>query len=160
MKKWQAHSTNCMNNINSLVSVIMSCYNSEKTLKSSIESILNQTYKNIEFLIINDASTDTTFEILKSYQVENNKIKIFSNNLNIGLTKSLNLLIKNSSGEFIARHDADDISYKNRIEEQVFEMEKFNLDFSVTRAIRQDNGKLIPNLSYNLPSKFLSLIHI
>ena len=65
MKKWQAHSTNCMNNINSLVSVIMSCYNSENTLKSSIESILNQTYKNIEFLIINDASTDTTFEILK-----------------------------------------------------------------------------------------------
>ena len=130
MKKWQAHSTSCMNNINSLVSVIMSCYNSENTLKSSIESILNQTYKNIEFLIINDASTDTTFEILKNYQVENNKIKIFSNNHNIGLTKSLNLLIKNSSGEFIARQDADDISYKNRIEKQVFEMEKFNLDFS------------------------------
>lgn len=155
MKKWQAHSTSCMNNINSLVSVIMSCYNSENTLKSSIESILNQTYKNIEFLIINDASTDTTFEILKSYQVENNKIKIFSNNHNIGLTKSLNLLIKNSTGEFIARQDADDISYKNRIEKQVFEMEKFNLDFSVTRAIRKDNGKLIPNLSYNLPSKFV-----
>ena len=48
-----------------------------------------------------------------------------SNNHNIGLTKSLNLLIKNSTGEFIARQDADDISYKNRIEKQVFEMEKF-----------------------------------
>ena len=56
MKKWQAHSTNCMNNINSLVSVIMSCYNSENTLKSSIESILNQTYKNIEFFVFFELS--------------------------------------------------------------------------------------------------------
>jgi len=155
MKKWQALSTNSMKNIDSLVSVIMSCFNSENTLKSSIESILNQTYENIEFLIIDDASTDSTLEILQSFKVENNKIKIFTNNYNLGLTKSLNVLIKNSSGEFIARHDADDISYKNRIEKQVYEMEKFNLDFSVTRAVRQDNGKVIPNLSYYLPSKYV-----
>ena len=66
-----------MNNINNLVSVIMSCYNSENTLKSSIESILNQTYENIEFLIINDASTDTTFEILKAIKLKIIKLKYF-----------------------------------------------------------------------------------
>ncbi|OUX37859.1 MAG: hypothetical protein CBE33_02280 [Candidatus Pelagibacter sp. TMED273] len=143
-----------MKSIKSLVSVVMSCYNSENTLGSSIESILNQTYENIEFLIIDDASTDSTYEILKNYK-ENSKIKIFSNSYNLGLTKSLNILINNSSGEFIARHDADDISYKNRIEKQIFNMEKYNLDFSVTRATIKDNGRVIPRLSYNLPSKFV-----
>ena len=78
---------------NKLVSVIMSVYNDANRVKKSIESILNQSYSNIELLIMDDGSTDNTFEICKNYQNENN-VKIFKNNHNIGLTKSLNILIK------------------------------------------------------------------
>ena len=72
-----------------LISVIMSAYNNENTIKQSLDSILNQTYKNIEILVIDDFSTDTTFEILKDYSLKFKNLKIFQNNENIGLTRSL-----------------------------------------------------------------------
>ena len=133
----------------------MSVHNDENNVKLAIESILHQSYQDFEFLIMDDFSSDNTFEICKNYSNEDDRITVYQNNSNLGLTKSLNKLLESAKGDYIARQDADDISYKNRIEKQVFEMEKFNLDFSVTRAIRKDNGKLIPNLSYNLPPKFV-----
>ena len=96
----------------------MSAYNNENTIKQSLDSILNQTYKNIEILVIDDFSTDTTFEILKDYSLKFKNLKIFQNNENIGLTRSLNKLINLSSGFYIARQDADDISKNNRLEYQ------------------------------------------
>ena len=113
-----------MTNQKALVSVIMSCYNSEESVEQSIESILNQTYENIEFLIMDDGSTDSTFEILNEFAKINENIRIFKNENNIGLTKSLNLLINYSNGEFIARQDADDISLKTRIEKQMMKIRK------------------------------------
>ena len=78
------------------ISVIMSTHNDESTISKSIESILNQSYQNIEFLIMDDYSTDSTSNILKNYKSKVKNIKIFKNNNNIGLTKSLNMLIKNT----------------------------------------------------------------
>ena len=98
-----------MNN-NDLVSVIMSTYNNEKSIESSVNSILNQTYKNIEFLIIDDFSTDNTFGILNNLKNSDERIKVYRNSNNIGLTKSLNKLISKSKGNYIARQDADDIT--------------------------------------------------
>src|SRR5210317_249437 len=91
-----------------LVSTVMSSYNSEKTISASIESILNQSYKNIELLIIDDCSTDNSYEILKEYELNYDSINVFRNNKNIGLTKSLNIILKKTKGKFIARQDADD----------------------------------------------------
>jgi glycosyltransferase involved in cell wall biosynthesis len=102
-----------------LVSVIMSVYNGEKYLKECIESILNQTYKNFEFLIIDDNSKDNSYNILKEYAEKEPKIKLFKNDQNMGLTKNLNFLILKSKGEYLARMDADDISFKNRLESQI-----------------------------------------
>ncbi len=107
-----------MNN-NDLVSVIMSTYNNEKSIESSVNSILNQTYKNIEFLIIDDFSTDNTFGILNNLKNSDERIKVYRNSNNIGLTKSLNKLISKSKGTYIARQDADDISLTFRIQKQV-----------------------------------------
>ena len=73
---------------NPKVTVLMSVYNGERYLREAIDSILNQTYKDFEFLIINDGSTDRTKEILDSYN--DRRIKIITNKKNIGLTKSLN----------------------------------------------------------------------
>ena len=80
------------------VSVLMSVYNGGKVLSNSIESILNQSFLNYEFLILDDASTDETFEIMNYYKKLDNRIKLYKNNLNLGLTKSLNYLLANSKG--------------------------------------------------------------
>ena len=145
-----------MSDKKSYVSVIMSSFNSINTIEEAIESIMNQTYKNLELLIMDDCSEDGSFEKIDYYKNKYKNIKVFRNKKNLGLTKSLNLLIKNSSGEYIARQDADDLSFKKRIEEQVKEMNKYNLDFSTTRALVKNTGKIIPGISYFLPSEIIS----
>ena len=95
----------------------MSVYNEQKYVKEAIESILSQTYRNYEFLIINDGSTDNTREIVNSYN--DPRIRLIDNSSNMGLAKSLNRGLQISQGELIARQDADDISDPNRLERQV-----------------------------------------
>ena len=80
---------------NRAISVIMSVFNAEKYINKSIESILKQTHKNFEFLIVDDNSEDSTYNLLQKYQKQDSRIKIFRNDKNIGLTKSLNFLIRN-----------------------------------------------------------------
>lgn len=138
-----------------LVSVIMSTYNDKNTITASIESILSQTYKNIEIHIINDGSTDSTTEIIETYAKHNENIFTYRNSKNIGLTKSLNLLIDKTKGVYIARQDADDISHPDRINRQLIAMKKNNLDFCGTRAIIKQTGKIIPNYSYYIPKNIL-----
>jgi len=137
-----------------LVSVIMSVYNNKATVKSAIESILSQSYKNIELIITDDCSSDSSLSIIKSY-LDNKNIKLIENSQNKGLTKSLNSMINVAEGEFIARQDADDISLDRRIEVQLELMNKFNLDFVSSRAISLQTKKYIPNISFNLPYKYL-----
>ena len=100
----------------------MSVYNGEKYLREAIESILNQTFTDFEFLIVNDGSTDSSLEIILSYPDE--RIRVIRNDRNIGLTKSLNKALQQAKGEYIARQDADDISLQNRFEEQLIYLEK------------------------------------
>ncbi|MEW6605935.1 MAG: glycosyltransferase family 2 protein [bacterium] len=105
-----------------LVSIIMSSFNSEYFIKKCVDSLLEQTYKNLEIIIFEDCSTDKTRNILETYN--DKRLKIIYNDSNHGLTSNLNKAIKVSTGKYIARMDSDDISYKNRIEVQVKYMEK------------------------------------
>ena len=98
------------------ISVIMPVYNAEKYLNKAIDSILNQTYKDFEFIIIDDGSTDNSLQIIESYT--DKRIRII-HKTNFGLIDTLNLGISLSGGDWIARMDADDISYRNRLEEQL-----------------------------------------
>ena len=107
-----------------MISVIFSTFNNEEYLESAIKSILNQTYTNFEFIIIDDASNDKTEKILNHYKKIDTRIKVFRNKKNIGLTKSLNIAIKNSTGEFLVRMDDDDISISDRFESQLAEFKK------------------------------------
>ncbi len=101
-----------------LVSVIMSNYNTpEEFLRPAIESILNQTYQNFEFIIIDDCSTDNSLSIIESYT--DDRIRIIRNFQNLGITKSLNKGLAVAKGEFVARMDADDISVETRFKKQV-----------------------------------------
>ena len=135
-----------------LISVIMSAYNDSNNLKSSIESILNQDFQDFEFLIMNDGSTDDTKAIINSY-TKNNKIKVFQNEKNLGLTKSLNILLNESKGTFIARQDSDDLSLSSRFSKQLDYIENKNLDVCGSRAIIKGTTKITPNRSYYLPLK-------
>lgn len=108
---------------NPLVSVVMSVYNSEKYLKEAIESILNQTYTNFEFIIVNDGSTDSSLDIIQEYMKKDERIVLISRD-NKGLPYSLNEGIEKAKGRYIARMDADDISLSTRFEEQIKFMEE------------------------------------
>jgi glycosyltransferase involved in cell wall biosynthesis len=105
-----------------LISVIMPVYNAEKYLDEAIQSILNQTFKDFEFVIINDGSTDKSKEIILSYEDE--RIIYIENETNLKLIKTLNKGLVLSKGKYIIRMDADDISLPNRFEKQVNFMEE------------------------------------
>ena len=109
-------------NKNPVVSVVMSVYNAEKYLDAAIRSILEQTYNNFEFIIINDGSNDRSLEIIKKYKNEDDRIVLISRE-NRGLISSLNEGIVKARGEYIVRMDADDISLPFRIEKQLQVME-------------------------------------
>jgi glycosyltransferase EpsE len=141
-----------------LVSVIMSVHNHEKSIKKSIESILNQDYKNLELLLIDDGSNDKTYEICREYSNSRPNVRLYQNVNNIGLTKSLNILINKAEGYFIARQDADDISSNSRLEKQLRFIEKYDLDACTTRAFVMNSKKITPSKSYYLPKEFVMRI--
>ena len=104
------------------ISVIMPTYNTELSiLKEAVESILTQTVPDFEFIIIDDGSANGSDEYLNSLRDE--RIRIIRNPQNIGITKSLNIGLKEATGKYIARMDADDISMPTRFEKQYAYME-------------------------------------
>lgn len=106
-----------------IISVVMSAYNSERFISEAIESILDQTFTDFEFIIIDDGSTDNTLEIINNYSNQDDRIRIVINENNIGLAKSLNKGIALAKGKYIARMDADDVSMSNRLQEQLAYLE-------------------------------------
>lgn len=105
-----------MNNKKVKITVLMSVYNSQDYLKEAIKSILSQTYKNFEFLIINDGSTDDSLKIIKSFK--DKRIRVITRE-NKGLVYSLNEGIRLARGEYIARQDSDDISLPHRLKKEI-----------------------------------------
>ncbi len=105
-----------MNLESSLVSVVMPAYNAEKYIEEAIQCILNQTYKNWELLITDDASTDQTLTIIQNYIIKDSRIKFYKNETNIGYLKTWNKLMEIAKGEFITFLDADDLCTFDRIE--------------------------------------------
>jgi len=103
-------------NKNPKITALMPVYNGEEYLREAIESILSQSFEDFEFLIINDGSTDSSVKIIKSYS--DPRIRLVSNQENVGIAGSLNKGIKFARGEYIARMDSDDISLPKRFERQ------------------------------------------
>lgn len=100
-----------------LITVILPCYNSELYIGQAIQSILDQTYSNFELIILDDGSTDNTKSIIKSFR--DARIILLSENDNKGIVYQLNKGIEHAQGEFIARMDADDVSFPERLQKQV-----------------------------------------
>lgn len=123
------------------VSVILPVYNSEKYLKQSIKSILDQSFSDFEIIAINDGSIDNSLSILDSFH--DKRIKIFHNIKNIGISASLNFGIQNSSGEYIARMDSDDICLSNRLKNQTYFLDQ-NLNVDIVGSYFKTFGYTIP----------------
>lgn len=161
-----------MKNKKPLVSVIMPVYNAGEFLVEAIESILGQTYKNFELIIVNDASTDNSLKIISSYKKRFlKKIKVIDlkKNLNRGGDVCANLGFAKTRGEFIARMDADDVAVATRLEKQVnflLKHPKYALVGSNAFVINKEGEitgeKIVPSLHKDILKEFFvfnPLIH-
>ena len=130
-----------------LVSVIMTCYNSENTVEYSIKSILNQSYSNIELIIVDDYSSDNTKIIINKFKNIDNII-IINNKTNMKTYKSRNIALEKSSGEIITFIDSDDISTYDRITKQVSNMLQYNSYINITYGVRVTDLNILKH-NYN-----------
>ena len=127
-----------------LISVLIPTYNVSDWIEDAIMSILNQTYSNIEIVIIDDCSTDDTFEKLLSLSKKDDRITLLRNDVNLKITKTLNRGLDYVKGDYIARFDGDDIATNDRIEKQFSYMIEKDLDLVGCQMIAIDqNGNVL-----------------
>jgi len=133
-------------NLTPLVTVLMTAFNTEKYISEAIESVLNQTFQDFELLIVDDGSTDNTYERILEFS--DPRIRVIKNEQNEGLRTSANIGLSQSRGKYIARLDSDDISLPARLEKQVALMEA-NLDIGLcgtyARKFGTQRGKMRPS---------------
>jgi len=135
-----------------LVSILMPNYNCEKYLDEAINSVLKQTYTNFEFIIIDDASTDNSWNIIKKHSKQDKRIKAFKNKKNRGIVFSRNKAFEKSSSKskYYAIFDSDDISFQKRLQKQVEFLER-NKDYGIIGSnllIIDENSKKIGTRKY------------
>lgn len=102
-----------------LVSVLIPVFNVAAYVKEAIRSIQNQTYQNLEIIVIDDGSSDDTYSIVEELSIKDKRIKLYKNEKNLKIVKTLNKALTLSNGEYIARMDGDDISAPDRIERKI-----------------------------------------
>ena len=128
------------------ISVIMPAYNAEKTIQLSMTSILNQTWQNLELIVINDCSADRTSEIIKKIALTDSRVKFIDNPRNVGAYVSKNLGLKIAKGNYITGHDADDWAHPQRLEQHIklIRSEPQPPRASNTRMIRMEENGYLP----------------
>lgn len=137
---------------NPKISVIMSVYNETvDELSSSIDSIIKQTYQNIEFIIVDDNPKNKNIKTVV-HKIKDPRIKFIENKKNVGLVQSLNKAISQATGCFIARMDADDISKRNRLEDELHYVERNKLDVVGSFLEIIDENGVVRKESMNFPT--------
>lgn len=142
------------------VTVLMPVYNCEKYVEKAIESILKQSFRDFEFLIIDDASKDKTLSIVKKYAKKDKRIRVVANKKNIQIAKSLNKGVDMAKADIIARMDSDDFSMSDRLKLQ-YNFLKRNPKIAIVGSnmiIVDDKGKKISKREYPTDSKSLRKI--
>ncbi|SCI45052.1 glycosyltransferase family 2 protein [Romboutsia sp. 1001713B170207_170306_H8] len=117
-------------NENNLVSIITPSYNCKRYIQDTIESVIHQTYKNWELIIVDDCSSDNTCEIIEKYAYDDKRIRLIKSKQNSGAAISRNIALSNAKGRFIAYLDADDLWYPQKLEIQINFMLRNNYGFS------------------------------
>ena len=134
-----------------LVSVVIPVYNREDTIQRAVDSVLNQTYSNIEVLVVDDGSKDNSLEMLKKYH-NDNRVKIFCQEFNQGANAARNRGIREAKGEYIAFHDSDDEWLPDKLEKQIKRMEygDFHVSFCAFKRQYPKTIQIIPHISEQL----------
>jgi glycosyltransferase involved in cell wall biosynthesis len=133
-----------MNNHNPLVSVLMTAYNREKYIAEAIESVMASTYQNWELIIVDDQSKDRTVEIAHSYSANDQRIKVYVNEQNLGDYPNRNKAASYAQGKYLKYVDADDMIYPYGLEQLVFYMEQFPEAGYGLCSLDQDKGRIFP----------------
>ena len=143
-----------INKDNIWVSVIMPAFNAEKYIEQAIKSVLDQTYSNLELIVINDCSSDKTEEIIDKFVLQDKRVKKYNNSSNLGVSKTRNFGISIAEHDLIAFLDSDDIWKSNKLQKQIEIINNnsdFNLVFTGSQFINQDGEKL--DYILNVPEK-------
>ncbi len=137
-----------------MVSIIIPAYNAECYIKQCFESIIKQTYKNFEIIVVDDCSKDNTFKILQAYSDKYEFIKVYKNDVNMGVSKTRNFALSQATGDYIAFLDIDDMWENTKLEEQILLIEN-NPDIKFTytgSAFINENGEKM-NYVMSVPEK-------
>lgn len=137
------------------ISIIVPCYNVEKYLKQCLNSIVNQTYNNLEIICVNDGSTDNTLDILKEYAFKDDRIVIIDQE-NIGASQARNNALKVITGDFVAFVDGDDWIDQSVFEKAILKVAEFNCDIVFWSYNKFYDEKKFGNLIYETENEFLS----
>jgi glycosyltransferase involved in cell wall biosynthesis len=130
-----------------LVSIVLATYNGEKFIRQQLDSVINQTYHQLEITISDDGSTDNTWEILKEYQVSDPRIRIIRNEKNLGYTRNFEQAIQVTQGEYVSFCDQDDVWIPEKIEKMMRHIPGFDLCFSDSELIDENGSRLNRQLS-------------
>jgi len=131
------------------VSVCIPVYNGEKHIRETVDSILNQTYRNYELVIVDNCSTDKTDEILKSFK--DPRLKLFRNNKTVGAAQNWNKCLEHASGDYIALYHGDDIYYPTIVEEEITILDKYTKVGAVFTLAEYLNEENIPIKKLDIP---------
>lgn len=132
-------------------SVVIPIFNAEKTISDTLDSLLAQTYKNYELILINDCSTDNSLSIINKIKIKFNDIIIINNDINLGVANSRNKGFEAASGEYIALLDSDDIWIQNKLKKQKEFIDKTNCDICCTSYNFIDINNNVIKSSYIVP---------
>lgn len=143
---------------NDIISVIVPNYNNEEYIEECLDSILSQTYSALEIVIIDDASTDSSIEILKRYEELHPNIKVIYNQINQGVTKNRDIAIQQSSGKYITTLDSDDFyTDQQKLEKEIALIKTFEekgktniIAFSNIVLVNKNGKRLYPNAKNNI----------
>lgn len=140
------------------ITVIIPCYNVERHIEGTLESLISQTYSNIDIICLDDFSKDKTYELIQKAAQKDSRIKYYQNEHNLGVVRTLNKLIDLSTSDFILRMDSDDVFECNRIEKMYEAMLKFDCDIVSTEySVIDEKGDFVKHKGLSLPSHSDSL---
>ena len=132
-----------MNTSNPLISIGITCFNAELTIKRAIQSALDQTWQNKEIVIVDDCSTDSSIVIIEKFVERFERVRLYQNKKNSGVAASRNNIIKHADGKYIAFFDDDDVSDINRIEFQYHRIEDYQNKWKVNKPIICHASRLV-----------------
>jgi glycosyltransferase involved in cell wall biosynthesis len=140
-----------------LISVALCTYNGEKYIKEQLDSIINQTYKNLEIIVVDDCSTDDTWAIVSAYAQKDKRIKSFKNDVNLGFNKNFEKAISLTTGDYIALSDQDDIWLPDKISQLAAGIKNYWLVFSNSSYIG-DTGRKKLLRRFHLPLNYRGIL--